>query len=167
MLIIKFPGNRNSLYSLNATGFTRANTAAAAGRTLGRIPTNAPSGAMGGMVAMMSGNYECKISDRTLRPVGLFLLDAVSSAYENTPTVASGKLTVMTGPGSYETDIYETVTEAGGALAIAWTASIDRPLYVSNFGLLTTEVTDAAQIIGLVTKAPTADNPILGFNTML
>lgn len=164
MLIIKYPGNRNSLYSLNAAAFTRPNTAAQAGRTLGRIATNAPAGAMGGMIAMMSGNYEVTISDRTLRPIGIFLLDAVSSAYENTPTVASGKLTVMTAPGSYETDIYETVQESGAPLATAWTASINMPLYVSNFGLLTTEVTAATQLVGVVTKAPTADNPMLGFN---
>jgi hypothetical protein len=165
MLIIKYPGNRNTLYSLNATGFTRPNTAAEAGRTLGRIPANAPAGALGGMAAMMSGSYEANICTND-KPVGFFLNDAAGSAYENTPTVASGKLTVMTSQGSYETDIYETVKEAGGALDTAWTASLGLALYVSNFGLLTTESTGSI-IVGYVTKAPSADNPLLGFNTTI
>jgi hypothetical protein len=166
MLIVKFPGNRNSLFNLNAAAFTRPNTAAEAGRTLGRIGANAPAGALGGMAAMMTANYEAGITDSTHKVIGLFLNDAVSSPYENTPTVASGKLTVMTAPGSYETDIYETVKEAGGALDVAWTAALGLALYVSDFGLLTTENTGSI-IVGYVTKAPTADNPFLGFNTVI
>jgi len=165
MLVIKNPGNRNTLYSLNATGFTRPNTAAEAGRPLGRIPANAPNGAMGGMAAMMSASYETSICTND-KPIGFFLNDAAGSAYENTPTIASGKLTVMTAPGSYETDIYETVKESGAALDTAWTASLGLPLYVSNFGLLTTESTGSI-IVGYVTKAPAADNPFLGFNTII
>jgi len=165
MLIIRYPGNRNTLYSLAATGFTRPNTAAEAGRALGRISANAPAGALGGMFAMMSGSYEANICTND-KPIGVFLNDAAGSAYENTPTVASGKLTVMTGQGSYETDIYETVKEAGGALDTAWTAALGLALYVSNFGLLTTESTGSI-IVGYVTKAPASDNPILGFNTTI
>jgi hypothetical protein len=170
MLIIKHPGNRNSLYSLNANCFTRANTAAVAGRALGRIPTNAPAGALGGMGAMMSASYEVNISSNAGGAVplviGLFYLDAAGQAYENAPAIASGKLAVMTGPGSYETDIYESVKEAGGALDVAWTASIQLPLYMSDFGLLTTENTGSI-IVGYVTKAPSAANPFLGFNTII
>ena len=166
MLIIKLPGNRNSLYNLNSTGFTRPNTAAQAGRTLGRISANAASGALGGMVAMMSGSYEVTIAGNAPTvpaAIGIFLNDVVSSPYENTPTVASGKLTVMTGHGSYETDIYETVQESGAALQVAWSMSVGLPLYVSDFGLLTTENTGSI-VVGYVTKAPSADNPFLGFN---
>lgn len=171
MLIIKYPGNRNTLFSLNAAAFNRPNTAAEAGRTLGRIGANAPAGALGGMLAMMSGDYEVDIATDDVTsgvpdPIGVFLLDAVGSPYENTPTVASGKLTVMTGPGSYETDLYETVKEADTALAVAWADSIGLPLYCSDFGLLTTEDTGSI-IVGYVTKAPGTDNPFLGFNTVI
>jgi hypothetical protein len=172
MLIIKLPGNRNALYSLNAAAFTRPNTAAQAGRVLGRISANAPSGALGGMAAMMSNNYEVTIathgseSGNAIQVIGFFLNDAVSSPYENTPTIASGKLTVMTGPGSYETDIYETVKESGAALTVPWTSAIGYALYVSDFGLLTTENTGSI-IVGYVTKCPTSDNPFLGFNTII
>jgi|GEM_PF-4258896 len=171
MLIIKHPGNRNSLYSLAASAFTRPNTEAEAGRTLGRIAANAPAGALGGMFASMSANYEVDIAaDNSVsgvpEPIGVFLLDAAGSAYENTPAVASGKLAVMTGPGSYETDLYETVNENDTALAVAWADSLGDPLYVSDFGLLTTEDTGSI-VVGYVTKAPTAENPLLGFNTVI
>lgn len=171
MLIIKYPGNRNTLYSLAASGFTRPNTATEAGRALGRISADAPAGVMGGMFASMSGNYEVNISDNNgvsgvPEPIGVFLNDAAGSAYENTPAVASGKVTVMTGPGSYETDLYETVKEDDTALAVAWANALGDPLYVSDFGLLTTENT-GSRVVGYVTKVPTADNPLLGFNTVI
>jgi hypothetical protein len=169
MLIIKHPGNRNTLYSLAATGFTRPNTAAQAGRTLGRISANAPAGALGGMAAMLVDSYTVNIStgDTPTSVVGFFLNDAAGQAFENTPAVASGKLTVMTAPGSYETDIYETVNENNTPLTIPWTiAAIGAPLYVSNFGLLTTQVTGSI-IVGYVTKYPSTTNPFLGFNTVI
>lgn len=172
MLIIKNPGNRNTLYSLDATGFTRPNTAAQAGRTLGRISANAPAGALGGMAAQMVGNYIVSIAadDGSTadipRPIGFFLNDAAGQAFENTPAIASGKLTVMTAPGSYETDIYETVNEDNSPLAIAWANSIGRDLYVSDFGLLTTENTGSI-VVGKVTQAPSTTNPFLGFNTLI
>jgi len=171
MLIIKYPGNRNTLFSLAAAAFTRPNTEAEAGRTLGRIAANAPAGALGGMFAAMSADYEVNIAtdngvSGVPEPIGVFLLDAAGSAYENTPTIASGKLTVMTGPGSYETDLYESVNENDTALAVAWTDALGDALYVSDFGLLTTEDTGSI-IVGYVTKAPTAENPLLGFNTII
>lgn len=171
MLIIKYPGNRNTLYSLAASGFSRPNTAAEAGRTLGRIAANSPAGVLGGMFASMSGNYEVEIAaDNAVsgvpEPIGIFLNDAAGSAYENTPAVASGKVTVMTGPGSYETDLYETVKEDDTALAVAWADALGDALYVSDFGLLTTENT-GSRVVGYVTKVPTADNPLLGFNTII
>lgn len=169
MLIIKYPGNRNSLFSLNSAAFTRPNTAAQAGRTLGRIPANAPAGALSGMLAMMSGNYESTLAANNPNVpsvIGIFYLDAAGEAYENTPAIASGKLAVMTGQGSYETDLYETVKEDGTALAVAWANAIGLPLYCSDFSLLTTENTGSI-IVGYVTKCPTANNPFLGFNTII
>lgn len=162
MLIIKYPANRNTLYTLAANGFSRVNyNNASFARTFGRITAATPNGALGGMVAQISGDYEVDIFDtHAERPLGLFLNDAAGNAFENTPAVASGKLSVMTGPGSYETDIYETVLEAGGALP-AW--AVGQSLYVSNFGLLTRENTGSI-VVGVVTKVPTANNVFLGFN---
>jgi hypothetical protein len=129
---------------------------------------------MGGMAAMMVDSYVVNIADDRSVPasadtplvIGFFLNDAAGMAFENTPAVASGKITVMTGPGSYETDLYETVLESGAALTIAWADAIGRPLYVSDFGLLTTEVTGSI-IVGYVTKIPSVTNPFLGFNTII
>ena len=169
MLIIKNPGNRNTLYSLDATGFTRPNTAAQAGRTLGRISANAPAGALGGMAAMMVGNYVVSIAadDGSTadvpRPIGFFLNDAAGQAFENTPAIASGKLTVMTAPGSYETDIYETLTEAGGALP-GGGYLVNDLLYGSKNGLLTKDSASNATVVGIVAKVPSPTDPWLGFN---
>lgn len=162
MLILKYPANRNTLYTLAANGFTRVNYSNPAfPRTFGRINAATPNGALGGMIAQVSASYEVDIFDtHAERPLGIFLNDAAGNAFENTPAVASGKLTVMTGPGSYETDLYETVTEAGAALA-AW--AVGQSLYASNFGLLTTENTGSI-VVGVVTKIPTANNVFLGFN---
>jgi hypothetical protein len=43
-----------------------------------------------------------------LRPVGLFVNDAAGAAFENSPAVASGKVTVMRAMASVEVDVYET-----------------------------------------------------------
>lgn len=172
MLLIKYPGNRNTLYSLAANGFTRPNTEDEANRTLGRISANAPSGALGGMAAMMVDSYvvdiatDGNITNDVPQVIGFFLNDAAGQAFENTPAIASGKVTVMTGPGSYETDIYETVKEDDTTLDVDWSDSVGYPLYVSDFGLLTTENTGSI-VVGYVTKAPSDTNPFLGFNTII
>lgn len=164
MLIIRYPGHRNSLYNLAAGGFTRQNFGGSTHPST-RITAQTPDGVLGGMWAMASADYEADISSNH-RVIGMFLNDAVGSPFENTPAVASGKVTVMMGDGEYETDLYETVTEGNLALATAWSASLGLPLYVSDFGLLTTENT-GSPIVGYVTKAPSTGNPFLGFRTIL
>lgn len=161
MLRIRYPGNRNALSTLASNGFTRQNYGAA-GATSTRITADTPDGVLGGMIAKYSGNYEVDISDNHTA-IGIFLNDAAASAFENTPAVASGKVTYMTAMGSYETDIYETRNEANSA-DITYTAG--DMLYVSDFGLLTTENT-GSPICGKVAKAPSATDPYLGFDSLL
>ncbi len=160
-LRILFPGDRNSLSTLAPGAFTRQNYGAA-GATSSRITADTPDGVLAGMVAMYSDNYEVDISnDHTA--VGIFLNDAAGSPFENTPAVASGKVTVMRSMGSFETDIYETRNEAdSGDVSYAAGAL----LYVSDFGLLTTENT-SSNIVGRVSKAPTPTDPWLGFDLMI
>lgn len=161
-LRILFPGDRNSLSTLAPGAFTRQNYGAA-GATSSRITADTPDGVLAGMVAAYSDDYEVTIStDHTA--VGIFLNDAAGSPFENTPAVASGKVTVMRSMGSYETDIYETLTEAGGALSSAYAAGDS--LYVSDFGLLTKENTGSS-VIARVSKAPTATDPWLGFDLLI
>ena len=151
-LRILFPGDRNSLSTLAPGAFSRPNFGAS---TSARITADSPDGVLAGMVAEYSGDYEVDIHS-TGKPVGIFLNDAAGSPFENTPAVASGKVTVMRSMGSYETDIYETegVTYAAGDL-----------LYASAFGLLTTvDEVDSKAVVGRVSKAPTATDPWLGFD---
>jgi hypothetical protein len=167
MLIIKYPGNRNTLFALEAAAFSRVNYANPAfTRAFGRISAATPNGALGGMVAKLVGDYEVGIMSSTGIPVGIFLNDAAGQPFENSPAIASGKLSVMTEPGEYETDIYETVNENNTPLATAWAAAIGLPLYASDFGLLTTENTGSG-IVGYVTKTPSANNVFLGFKTII
>ena len=158
-LRIVYPGDRNALSTLASGAYTRQNYGAA-GATSTRITADTPDGALGGMIAKYSGNYVVDISDNHTA-VGIFLNDAAGSPFENTPTVASGKLTMMTSQGSHETDLYETRNEADGADV---TYAANASLYVSDFGLITSENT-GSPVVGICTKAPTSTDPFMGFNS--
>jgi hypothetical protein len=162
-LRILIPGDRNSLSTLAASAFTRQNYGAQ-GATSARITIDTPDGALAGMVAMYSDNYEVDVCSN-YKAVGLFLNDASGAPFENTPTVASGKLTVMRSMGSYETDVYETKDEAG-AQDLTYTAG--DLLYVSDFGLLTSEDLSAkCRPVARTTKAPSATDPWLGLDLLV
>lgn len=163
-LRIKYRGHNNSLPSLQPSAFTRQNYGNLPGaRTSATIGADTPDGQLGGMVAKVTGDYEIGIYDGTGSAVGLFVNDAVGSAYENTPAVASGKSPYVMGLGSYEVDIYETEKEDGSALADY--AAGDK-LYASNFGLLTKEDTGSGAI-AITTKAPSTNDPWLGLNLLV
>jgi len=155
-LRILYPGDRNALSTLAPGAFTRQNFGAA-GMTSDRITADTPDGALAGMVACYSDDYEVDICTSSDSPVGIFLNDAAGSPFENTPAVASGKVTVMRSMGSYETDIYETETV---------TYTVGDNLYVSDNGLLTTENTGSI-VVGRVSKTPTATDPWLGLDLLV
>lgn len=162
-LRILYPGDRNSLSTLASGAFTRQNYGAT-GMTSTRITADTPDGALGGMIATMSGNYEVDITDGTTEPVGFFVNDAAGSPFENTPAVASGKSPFMTSQGSYEVDIYETRNEADSA---DLTYAVGELLYSSKNGLITKDSSTSTRIVGIVAKAPTATDPFLGFNARI
>lgn len=158
-LRILYPGNRNSLSTLAAGAFTRQNFGAA-GATSSRITADTPDGALGGMVAKYSASYEVDISDNH-KVAGIFINDAAGSPFENTPAVASGKCPILNSMGSYETDLYETVEEAG-VNPVNYN-TVNNPLYASDFGLITSENT-GSPIIGYIAKSPSLTDPFLGFD---
>jgi len=162
-LRILLPGDRNSLSTLASGSFVRTNYGLA-GMTSTRITADTPDGALGGMIAMYSGNYEVSISDGTKQPAGFFINDAAGSPFENTPAVASGKSPFMTSMGSYETEIYETRNEANAA---DLTYAVGDPLYTSKNGLITKDNATSAVVVGIVSKAPTATDPFIGFNSKI
>lgn len=160
-LKIHYAGHLNAIPTLAASAFTRPNYGnMPGGRTSTTITADTADGALGGFVAKVSGNNEVDIYDGRGTIVGIFLNNANDAAFENTPAVASGKLTYVHSMGSYSTNLYETETEAGGQMA-AYAAG--DYLYASNFGLLTKEDTGSI-VVAVVTKAPTANDPWMTFN---
>jgi hypothetical protein len=164
-LRIKYRGHSNTLASLETAAYTRANFGnMPGGRTSTTITADTPDGELGGMVAKVTGDYEVGIFDGQGQPAGLFVNDAVGSAYENTPAVASGKSPYMMSMGSYEINVYETELENGNPFGAPYAAG-DK-LYASNFGLVTKENTGSG-VIGYVTKAPSTNDPWMGLNLLI
>jgi len=162
-LRILYPGDRNSLSTLATAAFTRQNYGLS-GMTSSRITEDTPDGALGGMIATYSDNYEIDISDGSTASVGFFLNDAAGNPFENTPAVASGKVALMTTQGSCETDVYETRNEADSA---DLTYAVNDKLYCSKNGLITKDSSTSTEVVGVVAKAPSANDPFLGFNSKL
>ena len=140
----------NSLYELDATCFTKDNSSIApAGTTL-------PYGVLGGTVAMLSDDYEVAPAtgaDGTVA-VGLFVNDANGNPFDNAPAVASNKIALACKLASVEVDIY--------AADITTQISVGAKLYSDADGYLTAVESANEQVIGIVTKAPTASDPLLG-----
>jgi len=96
-----------------------------------------------------------------LRLISLFVNDAAGAALENSPAVASGKVTVIKGQCSCEVDVYETQDAAGAADLVYAVADL---LYCSAQGLLTNEASSEGTVVGLCTKAPSTSSPTIGLD---
>jgi hypothetical protein len=178
---------RNSVGAMTADALAQANPpvvtgAAAKSTTLAGITK---VGVLGGTVAFtrpqagnnviggpsatgpgaLSGNVTGWLAN--VRPLGIFINDAVGNAYENTPGPASGRAPYVCGSGScVGVQLYETQNLASAA-AITYTAG--ELLYASANGLLTNIAADsyevlqggAATIVGIVKAAPDANTPML------
>lgn len=111
-----------------------------------------------------------------VRPIGVYVNDALGNAFENTPAVASGKGTYMSGMGTYANQLYETQVLTAGNAGNDLTAYIPgQALYASHNGYLTNAVAadyavnaseqvyegdpatfGVATVIGIVKMAPDA-----------
>jgi len=197
-LEILYPGHRNSWAVLTEDSFTQANPVspnAAAGNTSTTFDSQVNStGVLGGSVAFtrpdVGNNYVggpgyaagvAVAEAGAVKPVGLFINDAVGNAFENTPAIASGKGPYVNGMGTYKVDLYETDvmnngTMSDGTAVVAnatLTYSSGLLLFASENGLLTPvpedafEVTEGAAVIGtdpgptavaIVIQAPTSSS---------
>ena len=146
MTLLKNVGVSDSLFTLAAEGFTKVNPAAIAG-------ANAPYGVLSGSIAALTGekDYEVTAGDGTKTAVGVFLNNAEGQPYENSPAVASGKVTVLRGMASIEVEYFEDKTYKQG-----------EKLYCSEDGFFTNEASANAQVLGVVTKVPTLASHTLG-----
>jgi hypothetical protein len=135
--------------------------------TNSRLGTDTPRGVLGGMVATLSGcvDYEVRICTSHSTTDYLFLNDAAGAAFENAPSVASGKIALLPIGGAgdvIEVDVYETHNESN--VSIMATYTINHALYCSSRGLITytQEAGGSGYVIGKVVKVPTTASPRLG-----
>jgi hypothetical protein len=179
-------GIRNSLGILSADAFTQANPPIVSGANTSTTLTGITKvGVLGASIAFTrkdAGNgYHggaVKISSNynaSLKPLGLFINDAVGNAFENTPGVASGRGPYVHGTGVVGVTLWETQQQIGGSGTLSYNAGDF--LYASVNGLLTNRMADAYQwnvatqndpdfvtLMGVVLVAPDADNTFMVLN---
>lgn len=188
---------RNSLCTLAADAFTQSNPVVYTSANLksttlagitkvgvlgGTVAFTRPSGAGGGN-NIVGGAYVTAGPTFVagVRPLGIFLNDALGNAYENTPGVASGKGTYVCGSGTtigvtlYETQVLQATGPGNAGDALVYAPG--DLLYASANGLLTKNPDDsyeqlfaasayattptASTVIGVVKAAPDANTPML------
>jgi len=131
-------------------------------RTNDRLGVDTPRGCLGGMVATISGaDMTVNISTAATEPDYMFYNDAAGGAYENAPSVASGKIALLpiNNGDVVLVDVYETRNLADAA---DLTYVVGDLLYSSANGLLTNENEDTTTVVGKVVQVPTTDDPRLG-----
>lgn len=180
---------RNSVGALTADAFTQTNPGVYTATNLvsTTLANVSKKGVLGGSVAFSrpqagNGLIGGPVADpgpaflAGIRPLGIFINDALGNAWENTPGVASGRGPYVCGSGStigvtiYETKILQA-TGPGNAGDNLVYAPGDL-LYASANGYLTNNVDDsyealqagstaAATVMGVVKAAPDANTPML------
>jgi hypothetical protein len=167
LLRILYLGIRNSIEELNDAAFTKSNRVGNAQLVANTTMADVQKlGVLAGSVAAVKGSGVIGAgSGPTDAIVGLFVNDAAGNAYESTSAASSGKGVYVCGMGTYEVGVYETHNVAGDA---ALTYAAGNLLYCSQNGLLTVagglSSTTGAVVVGVVTKAPTASDPVLRCN---
>lgn len=173
-------GIRNSLGILSADAFTQSNppvvtTTANVSTTLASITKR---GVLGGSIAFTrpdAGNgYHggavliSAAFSVTLKPLGIFINDALGNPYENTPGIASGRGPYLCGRGTLGLSIWETQNQASGSAAVTYAPG--NVLYASSNGFVTNVLADSYEqqassgsstIIGIVKVAPDANNSLM------
>lgn len=175
-------GIRNAVGILSPDGLTQANPPVVTGATTvsSTLAGITQVGVLGGSVAFtrpdagngfIGGPVEGTADDTLIRPLGIFINDAVGNAYENTPGPASGRAPYFSGQGCFGLTLWET-QDLGSAAALTW--SVGDLVYASRNGLVT-NVNDqdnsyecqaasadgVATVLGVVKVAPDADNSLL------
>lgn len=174
---------RNSVGALTADAFTQANPVVYTSGTVKSttLANITKVGVLGGSVAFtrpqagnnLHGGPAVNAGPAFLagiKPLGIYLNDAVGNAYENTPGVASGRGAYVCGSGStIGVRIYETKQLQGGSAGTDLVYAAGDFLYASANGLLTNRSADAYEVLqgatgtvmGVVKAAPDANTPML------
>lgn len=149
-------GIRNTLGVADDSAFTQTNPPVVAGASkTDRLSTVPKIGVLSGSVAFSRGSGVVggpgANSETAGLPavLGVFINSALgSNPYENIPAAASGRLTYVSGFGSYANGLYETKQLVGGSSAISYASGMK--LYASQNGYLTSVAADAADENGSV-----------------
>jgi hypothetical protein len=158
-LTILIRGHLNAIPVLADVCFTQANFGTHPNSTLS---VNTPRGVLGGSIAAASAGLDYTVVPCTtsLEPLGLFVNDAAGAAFENSPAVASGKVTVMKGQASVEIDVYAT-RNAGDSADLTY--AVGDLLRSNDEGFVSNEPASGT-VVGIVTKAPSTASPTLGLD---
>jgi hypothetical protein len=145
---------KDTIPVLAADGFTQSNpnVVVTVANVSSTLPANVKRGVLGGSVAFTRPDIGANTVGGALlvggiyvprmRPLGLFLNDAVGNAYENTPGTASGKGPFLRG-GACGVKIYETNRQLGGSTDLVYyTGDL---LYASVNGYLTNRWQDSLE----------------------
>lgn len=182
---IRYIVTRDTYSSLTPDSFTQTNPAlvtASANKTE-TLSATPPYGVLGSSVAftrpdagngLIGGPVKVGgVYDANVKPIGIYLNDALGNPYENTPGVASQKGSVAKGSGTLlECSLYETKQQVGGSAALTYSAG--DVVYASVNGFLTNRIEDAYEynvsgqndpdfvtVMGVVRVAPDASNHLL------
>jgi hypothetical protein len=173
---------RNSVGVLTPDAFTQANPPVVTGGVSSTLAGITKVGVLGGSIAFTRYDYGngyhggpkliSAAYDALLKPLGIFLNDAIGNAFENTPGVASGKGPYVCGNGStVAVSIYETKIQSGGFGPLSPGYIPGQKLYASVNGMLTNLEADAyeyrvagnppATVMGIVKVAPDSNSSLL------
>jgi hypothetical protein len=175
-----FMGIRNTIGILTADAFTQSTPPIVAStHTSTTLAGITKKGVLGGTVAFTRpdiGNARIggpvKVANAYvagIKPLGIFINDAIGNAFENTPGVASGRGPYVHGIATVGVSIWETQNQIANDSDVTAYAP-GQPLYASVNGLLTNNIADAYEtgssstpvtIIGIVKIAPDANNSLL------
>ncbi|MDB4330501.1 hypothetical protein N9948_02150 [bacterium] len=169
LLRILYLGIRNSIEELDDASFTKSNRVGNAQLVANTTVADVEKlGVLAGSVCVSTGEGVVGAgAGPTDAALGLFVNDAAGNAFESTSAAASGKGVYVHGSGVYECGVYETHDQAGsGSIMAAYT--FGKELYCSQNGFLTVEeglsgggATAGDLVMGVITKAPTAADPVM------
>lgn len=171
LLRILYLGIRNSLEELEDAAFTKSNVAGNAQLAANETTADVEKlGVLAGSVCASKGEGVVGAGSGPADAVlGLFVNDAAGNAFESTSAAASGKGVYVHGMGTYEVGVYETADTSGGDIKSAY--QYGKAVYCSQNGLLTVveglsggSAPAGAVVMGVITKAPTASDPIMRVN---
>jgi len=161
---VLYRGHNKALYALAAASQTLAVVPnGTLDGTNANIPTNRPLGVLSGMAAIaatISGeDFGCGVGNITTQNIGLFVTNYEGNGFENSPGVASGKVSVISAPAVCKVYIFETIN-SDGSTAITYT--IGGILYVSNNGLITSQDEGGGIQLGRCVHVPTTAEDWVG-----